>query len=264
MLSFLGLSLGLTGLACSKPQSEASLPATNANPVKAAAIQDPPPKTPAAPKDRKLEKTVSPPSALKPSTPEPTKTPETGPKDSTPKDPQPATAPTSKGADVKGERLDFLKDDIPGAMAKARKENRPVFIHFTGYQCEPCKFMEDSVFPRPEIHSRLAQMVLVNAYTDCDEKVCEVNRNIEIERFDSAALPLYAAIDPYTDKVIASFVDMTKNPKEYETFLQEALDKYEQVKPKTRSAKRRARARARAQARARKKSTRKAASSGNQ
>lgn len=147
----------------------------------------------------------------------------------------PAVYPGQEGMVESGDsgHLPFMKDDIPGAMAKARERNVPVFIDFTGYACTNCRYMEGSMFPRPNIRSRLEKMVLASAYTDCEEAVCEEQRDMQLERFDTAALPFYVVIDPHTDTVLATFADMTRDPKEYENFLQLGLDKFDAVKPKT-------------------------------
>lgn len=160
----------------------------------------------------------------------------------------PMNARASSTSKNRRQPLLFRKNDIPGARAEAQEKNLPLFVNFSGYPCTNCRIMEVPVFARPETHSRLKQMVRVTAYTDGEEQVCEEQRDIQINRFDTAVLPFFAVFDPYTDEVLATFGDMTHRPKEYEAFLQAALDKYEEVKPKTRSAKRRALARARKRA----------------
>ena len=79
------------------------------------------------------------------------------------------------------------------------------------------------MFPRPEIRSRLEQMVRVTAYTDGSKPVHDKQRDMQIKRFDTAALPYYVVIDPFTDNVLATFADMTKDPMEYVAFLDKGL-----------------------------------------
>jgi len=106
-------------------------------------------------------------------------------------------------------------------MARARAENKPLFVDFTGYTCTNCRYMEGSVFPRPEVRSRLEKMVLVTAYTDGNDEVHDKQREYQIERFKTAALPFYAIINPHDDTVLAVHPDMTKDVSRYVAFLDE-------------------------------------------
>ena len=107
------------------------------------------------------------------------------------------------------------------------------FIDFTGYTCTNCRYMEGSVFQRPEVRSRLEKMVLVTAYTDCAKEICERQRDYQIKRFDTAALPFYVIINPHDDTGLAKHPDMTKDIKAYVAFLDSGLAAFEKVKPKT-------------------------------
>ncbi|TPV95804.1 MAG: redoxin domain-containing protein [Myxococcales bacterium FL481] len=135
------------------------------------------------------------------------------------------------------EHLPWIVDDIPGAMTKAKAENKPVFIDFTGYTCTNCRYMEMSMFPRAEIRSKLEQMILVTAYTDCEEQVCDDQRDMQVERYDTAALPFYAIHNPHDGSIIDTFASSTNDPKEYEAWLAGALKKWAAVKPATPSPK---------------------------
>ncbi|MEE9383935.1 MAG: thioredoxin family protein [Nannocystaceae bacterium] len=147
----------------------------------------------------------------------------------------PAIYPGQEGAVATAggvaEHLAWLKDDIPGGMAKARGENKPVFVDFTGYTCTNCRYMEMSMFPRAEIRSKLEQMVLVTAYTDCEEQVCDDQRQMQVQRYDTAALPFYAIMNPHDDTIIDTFASSTNDPKEYDAWLAGALAKWAAVKP---------------------------------
>ena len=45
-----------------------------------------------------------------------------------------------------------MKNQYKEALAKARAENKLVFINFTGYACTNCHWMKANMFPRPEIN----------------------------------------------------------------------------------------------------------------
>ena len=46
------------------------------------------------------------------------------------------------------------------------KENKPIFIDFTGVNCTNCRANEDRIFPRKEVRDELAKFVCVQLYTD--------------------------------------------------------------------------------------------------
>ncbi|HPV20609.1 MAG TPA: TlpA family protein disulfide reductase, partial [bacterium] len=119
--------------------------------------------------------------------------------------------------------LNWIKDDIDGAMKKAKAENRPLFIDFTGYTCTNCRFMESGMFPRPLIREELLKMVLLKAYTDGDSEVDQAQRLYQISRFNTAALPFYAIIDPSTDTVLAVHPDMTNDENKFAEFLKNGI-----------------------------------------
>ena len=51
-------------------------------------------------------------------------------------------------------------------MDVAKRENKLVFVDFTGINCTNCAKNEHSVFPQPQIAELLKQYVLVQLYTD--------------------------------------------------------------------------------------------------
>lgn len=132
--------------------------------------------------------------------------------------------------------LSWIKDDMDKGFEIARAENRPLFIDFTGFQCTNCRQMEASIFPVSRVKGRLEKMVRVQAYTDGPKPVHDKQRQYQMKRFETAALPFYAIIDPHTDKVLASFSSMTNSVEEYVRFLDKGLDAFEKVKPKDSSA----------------------------
>jgi len=136
-----------------------------------------------------------------------------------------------EGSGDSSSHLSWMKDDLSGAMKRAREENKPLFVDFTGYTCTNCRYMETAVFPRPEIRSKLETMVLLTAYTDCEEAVCEEQRDLQVKRFETAALPFYAILNPHDDSTIDTFASSTNDPAEYERWLSAALEKWESVKP---------------------------------
>lgn len=56
--------------------------------------------------------------------------------------------------------------DYEDAWKQATKENKLVFIDFTGVNCTNCRDNEKNVFPRPEVVGELKKYVRVQLYTD--------------------------------------------------------------------------------------------------
>ncbi|MEE2779650.1 MAG: cytochrome c biogenesis protein CcdA [Myxococcota bacterium] len=132
----------------------------------------------------------------------------------------------SSGGGEDGHEFNWIKDDIPGALAAGKEADKPVFVDFTGYTCTNCRMMEASMFPRPNIKSRLDQMILGSAYTDCLEPVCTEQQTYQKETFGTVALPFYAVYDPHSGEALETFASSTNDHTEYEVFLQKALDKF--------------------------------------
>ena len=52
--------------------------------------------------------------------------------------------------------LTWMKNDLEGALAKAKAENKRVLVTFTGYACTNCHWMKANMFTRPEIAEALS------------------------------------------------------------------------------------------------------------
>lgn len=117
-----------------------------------------------------------------------------------------------------GESLTWTKDQFPEAMARARQENKLVFVNFTGYACTNCHWMKANMFTRPEIRAAMQNFVLLDLYTDGSDEASRLNGELEEKTFGTAAIPFYAIYDAQ-GKVLASFPSLTRNPKEFLAFL---------------------------------------------
>jgi thiol:disulfide interchange protein len=112
----------------------------------------------------------------------------------------------------------WMKNQYKEALAKARAENKLVFINFTGYACTNCHWMKANMFPRPEITGLLKDFVLVDLYTDGTDAPSEQNQQLEEKRFGTVAIPFYAIVDP-DERTIATFPGLTRKASEFEIFL---------------------------------------------
>ncbi len=121
------------------------------------------------------------------------------------------------------EKLQWLKDNYEGALAKAKTENKRVFIDFTGYTCTNCRWMEANVFVKPEVEAELKKFVLSSLYTDGEGEIYEKQQKMEQNMFGTVALPFYAVVDA-NGKTIATFPGLTRNVTEFVDFLKKAQE----------------------------------------
>jgi thiol:disulfide interchange protein len=123
----------------------------------------------------------------------------------------------------------WMKNQYKEALAKARAENKLVFINFTGYACTNCHWMKANMFPRPEITGLLKDFVLVDLYTDGTDAPSEQNQQLEEKRFGTVAIPFYAILDP-DERTIATFPGLTRKAAEFVTFLKSRESKVASAK----------------------------------
>ncbi len=121
------------------------------------------------------------------------------------------------------DELKWLKDDFTGALAKAKAENKKLFLDFTGYTCTNCRWMEANVFPKKEVEDELKKMVLVQLYTDGEGEIYERQQQMEQDMFGTVALPFYAVLDG-DGNVKATFPGLTRNVSEFVDFLRKAQE----------------------------------------
>lgn len=131
------------------------------------------------------------------------------------------TSPFAAGSSS-GPKLEWLKDDYDGALARARAENKPLLLDFTGYACTNCKWMKANMFTKPEIASELSKFILVELYTDGTDAASETNRNLQEGRFQTVAIPHYVVLDG-AESVRASHVGLTKDTQAFKAFLKKGL-----------------------------------------
>jgi thiol:disulfide interchange protein DsbD len=114
--------------------------------------------------------------------------------------------------------LSWILNDYPAGLKQAELEGKPIFIDFTGYTCTNCRWMEANMFPRPEIRAELNKFVRVRLFTDREGQPYQGQQQMEKDRFDTVALPLYAILTQ-SGQIKASFPGLTRDPKEFLHFL---------------------------------------------
>ena len=118
--------------------------------------------------------------------------------------------------------LSWLHDDYAAAVARARAEQKPIMLDFTGYTCTNCRWMEANMFPRDDVRALLSRYVRVRLYTDGLGEPFLSQQRMQLERFGSIGLPYYALLDA-RGTPIATFLGMTRDSREFGEFLEKGL-----------------------------------------
>lgn len=105
-------------------------------------------------------------------------------------------------------------------MARAKAENRPVFINFTGKTCGNCRVMEYQRFPMPMYRNELENFVLIELFTDRETPEDEANAKLREQMTQSATNPAYAILTPSGD-VVSVYQGMARTDEEFVQFLKD-------------------------------------------
>ena len=132
--------------------------------------------------------------------------------------PPPSSNSGFAGGGAGGDQLAWVENDLTGALAKAKAENKLVLVDFTGYACTNCHWMKANMFTKPEIAGVMKNMVLVNLYTDGTDAASKANQKLEEDKFQTVAEPYYVLYDG-NQNVLATFPGLTRKPEEYLAFL---------------------------------------------
>ena len=117
--------------------------------------------------------------------------------------------------------LVWMKDQYREALDRARRENKLVFIDFTGYACTNCHWMRANMLARPEIAAALKNYVLVELYTDGTDAASQANAKLQLEKFNTVSEPYYVILDP-NERLVAKFEGLTHDPAQFLAFLSQA------------------------------------------
>ena len=130
---------------------------------------------------------------------------------------------SDSGGIALGRNLEQLQwhDTYDDAIAEARQTNLPIFLDVTGYTCTNCRWMEANIFTRRAVAERFKSFVLLRLYTDGGENFREKQQFV-IDRFGTAALPLYVILDP-DGRELARFPGMTRDEDEFAAFMDQGM-----------------------------------------
>ncbi len=119
------------------------------------------------------------------------------------------------------EELTWIDNDLEKALAKAKSENKRVFIDFTGYTCTNCRWMEANVFVKKEVEAEMSKFVLARLYTDDGSENNEKQQQFQEKTFATVALPFYTILEA-DGKTVSTFPGLTRNTAEFVDFLQKS------------------------------------------
>lgn len=128
------------------------------------------------------------------------------------------------------------------ALACAREKNKPVLVDFVGHTCSNCKKMYSEVWSDPRVLQKLRdEFIIVALYTDDKTKLPEKewvtstsdgkikntlgkkNQDLEITRFNSNALPLYAIVDANGNDLSKTYYTYDPDIDRFLNWLEEAI-----------------------------------------
>jgi len=131
--------------------------------------------------------------------------------------------------------------DYEQGLACAKQKNKPILLDFKGHSCKNCKIMEANTWSDSRVLERLRNdFIIIELYTDDKfqlpekewvkkpdgkliKRMDEKNQDIQITKFNSNSLPLYAILDNQGN-VLGKPIEFTNNIEEYLKFLQDGKE----------------------------------------
>jgi thiol:disulfide interchange protein DsbD len=145
------------------------------------------------------------------------------------------------------EEFVIFKNDLASAIEVAKKENKPLFLDFTGWACVNCRKMEDNMWPREKVKALLAnEFVIVSLYVDekvdlpleeqfiyetKDGRKKEIKTvgnkwaTLQTQTFENNSQPLYAIVAP-DSTILNPTMQFEDKEKVYVEWLQCGLSAY--------------------------------------
>lgn len=109
-------------------------------------------------------------------------------------------------------------EDYDMAIAKARAQNKPLMIDFTGVTCTNCRWMERNMFPRPPVAKEFKNYILVKLFTDRANSKDQANAQLEQKLTGAVTLPVYVVVTP-DERMVTKFESSTTDTDAFVNFL---------------------------------------------
>ncbi|MBM3443728.1 MAG: DUF255 domain-containing protein [Bacteroidetes bacterium] len=87
--------------------------------------------------------------------------------------------------------------DFDAAVEKAKKENKPILIDFTGWACVNCRKMEENVWTQPNVQALMAKYILVSLYVD-DKQLLPVDQQFSYTTQSGARVSVKSVGDKWS------------------------------------------------------------------
>lgn len=115
-------------------------------------------------------------------------------------------------------------DDYDGALQRAKKEGKPLFIDFTGVYCANCRVMERRVFPTESVKKQFDKMILTRLYVDKKDSLSQVYAKLQFEKYKQATQPYYVLLDPKDETTLVDTGGYVPNG--FSNFLEKGMNKF--------------------------------------
>jgi thiol:disulfide interchange protein len=135
--------------------------------------------------------------------------------------------------------------DYQAGLDYAKKQNKPVFLDFTGHGCENCRKMEDNVWAKPEILNILKNdVVIISLYVDEKEALKKENQYVskttgksietvgnkwsdfQITNYQANAQPLYVILDYEGNRLSTETATYNTDVDYFKNWLKEGISKF--------------------------------------
>ena len=118
----------------------------------------------------------------------------------------------------------WFVDDYDGALEKAKREGKALFIDFTGVYCANCRVMERRIFPLDAVSEQFDKMVLARLYVDKKDSLSSLFAQMQFERYKTATQPYYVILDPENEATLADTGGYIPNG--FEDFLLKGVERF--------------------------------------
>ena len=115
-------------------------------------------------------------------------------------------------------------DDYDGALKRAKKEGKPLFIDFTGVYCANCRVMERRVFPTESVKKQFDKMILTRLYVDKKDSLSQIYAKLQFEKYKQATQPYYVLLDPKDETTLVDTGGYVPNG--FSNFLEKGMNKF--------------------------------------
>ena len=122
----------------------------------------------------------------------------------------------------------WFVDDYDGALEKAKREGKALFIDFTGVYCANCRVMERRIFPLDAVSEQFDKMVLARLYVDKKDSLSSLFAQMQFERYKTATQPYYVILDPENEATLADTGGYIPNG--FEDFLLKGVERFNSQK----------------------------------